>query len=114
MPGQLATRFAEAWMDCARRIDADPKVPAAAKRPYLDQVAFPIAAALCGQSVAALDEKWNYRGWGWDLPEDADAILFHYQEAVRLTRQPRSVATAEAARHFSPAVEHALREMTEF
>ena len=114
MPGPLAAHFSKVWIDCARRIDADPNVPLDARRPYLDQLAFPIAAALCGQPVAALDEKWNYRGWGWDLPEDADAILFHYQEAVRIGRQLRSAAAARAARHWSADVEEVLKGLPEF
>ena len=109
--GADARAFADCWTDCARRIDTDPLVPAAAKRPYLDQVALPIAAALLQRDIAVLEEAWNYRGWGFALEDEADPILYHYQDPVRLGRADRSAAAAHAAKSVTPAVAQALREL---
>lgn len=110
IPGALAAPFAQHWTQCAREIDADPLVAMAAKRPYLDQTAFPVAAALCGQAIAPLDEIWNFRGWGWQLPQGSGAIFYHYQDMAKLRRQAESLAVARAARALSPQVTAALRD----
>jgi len=114
VPGDLAKHFTDTWVDCASRIDADPFIPSNAKRPYLDQISFPVAAALCGHEIEVLDEKWNYRGWGWQIPADSDAIFYHYQDMAKLSRQPSSLAAARIAKSLSPAVAIALREQQNF
>lgn len=50
-------RFPCIWMDTALAMDADEKIPS--KRPWLDQVSLPIAAARANMPVRTLDVKWN-------------------------------------------------------
>lgn len=67
--------LAPAWAECCRRIDAEEWVPA--RRPHLDQIALPIAAALCGLDVTPLDERLNYPAHLRPL-RPALPVLCHY------------------------------------
>ena len=62
--------LAEAWLDTARRIDAAARI--GPKRPWLDQVALPVAAARLGWRVRTLGDVFNYpchlAPLGRDLP----------------------------------------------
>jgi len=114
IPGDIAVTFADIWTDCALHIDADPFIPGAAKRPYLDQTSFPVVGALCGYPIKTLDENWNFRGWGWQIPADSNAIFYHYQDMARLSRQANSLAAARAAKSFSPRVKEVLFDQHNF
>ena len=50
--------FGRMWLDCARRIDNNDLVRN--KRPWLDQIALPIAISLLGWKVRELPESMNY------------------------------------------------------
>ena len=51
-------RLATAWIDCARRIDEDQRIRN--KRPWLDQVALPVAFAELDWTVEPLGDAFNY------------------------------------------------------
>jgi hypothetical protein len=106
--GEKALRFAEIWSDCARRIDSDQIVPHAAKRPFLDQTSFPIAAALMGLSVEPLGSEWNFPSWDWSIPDHSSPIFFHYQDLQRLRRQPITLNAAIHAATISRTATNAL------
>lgn len=50
-------RFADIWMDTALQIDADQQVRG--RRPWLDQIALPVAMKRAGFGFTLLDKKWN-------------------------------------------------------
>ncbi len=51
-------RFAKTWIDCAQRIDAERTIRN--KRPWLDQVALPVALAELEWAVEPLSDAFNY------------------------------------------------------
>lgn len=51
------SRFAELWMDTARAVDADASI--AGRRPWLDQIALPVAIARAGLAIDVLDIIFN-------------------------------------------------------
>ena len=112
MPGEMAVRFTADWTACARKIDMDSKVPVSAKRPYLDQTSFPVAAAIFGQPIRALGPEWNFPSWIWRIPEGACPIFFHYQDIKRLARQSLTFKAMEAAQSISKTVREAFRSET--
>lgn len=109
MPGEMAVQFTADWVACARTIDADPEVPDSAKRPYLDQTSFPVAAAIYGRRISALGPEWNFPSWLWRIPEGSCPIFFHYQNIKRLARQPLTIKAMEAAKTISRSAREALR-----
>jgi len=108
MPGEIAAQFATDWIACARKIDSDPKVPDAAKRPYLDQTSLPVAATIGGRPIKTLGPEWNFPSWIWRIPEDSCPIFFHYQSIKRLARQPMTLTAMEAAKSISRSVREAF------
>ena len=77
--------FPEAWADCCRVIDGEPDVPD--KRPHLDQIALPIAAARCGLEVTPLPERLNFPAHLMPLAA-GQPILCHYHWPHVLRREP--------------------------
>lgn len=98
--------LAAEWPAVARRLDGDPNVPD--KRPWLDQVALPVALARLGIRVDVLDERYNFPAHLKPL-DDSDLPWFcHYHWPHVVRREP--VLNAEVgelvARH--PALRAAL------
>jgi hypothetical protein len=60
--GFLAVRdgdaFSAMWVDTVRRIDADARI--GNKRPWLDQIGLPVAAARLGWPIRDLDDRFNF------------------------------------------------------
>jgi hypothetical protein len=50
--------LAKAWLACCRRIDANEDITN--KRPWLDQIALPVAVAQLALDYRCLDERFNY------------------------------------------------------
>ena len=77
--------FGRLWADCCRTIDAGADVRR--KRPHLDQIGLPVAAALSGLEVSLLGEEVNFPGnlrpLGADLP-----VLYHYHRPDVLCVEP--------------------------
>jgi len=113
IPGEMAVRFSTDWTTCARKIDLDPQVPDLAKRPYLDQTSFPLAAAACGQPINRLGPEWNFPSWIWRVPDGSCPIFFHYQRTRHLARQSLTLKAAQAAKSILPTVQQALLSETD-
>lgn len=98
--------FGRLWSGCARVVDGLPDVPT--KRPHLDQIALPVAAAKSGMKTNILDERWNYPAHLRPLPADPPAIChYHWPEVIE--REP---ALLDAVREFSadfPCIAKAMR-----
>lgn len=77
--------FPEAWADCCRVIDGEPDVPK--KRPHLDQIALPVAAARSGLEVTPLPDRLNFPAHLLPLAAAAP-ILCHYHWPHVLRREP--------------------------
>ena len=92
------TEFSRVWEDCARRIDAMGEV--LNKRPWLDQIALPVAMARMGLDFRCLGEDFNFPVSWCPLPPDAP-YLCHYQSPEVLCREPllRKTVRKLADRH---------------
>lgn len=82
------SELAGTWADSCRRIDAETWVPS--RRPHLDQIALPIAAARCGLDVTLLDETLNYPVHLRPLRPTLPALC-HYHGPAVAAREPRLV-----------------------
>lgn len=81
--------LARSWAECCRRIDAEDWVPS--RRPHLDQIALPIAAALCGLDVTLLDERLNYPAHLRPLRPTLP-VLCHYHRPDIVAEEPALTA----------------------
>lgn len=68
-------QFARTWLECSLRIDAAPKVQN--KRPWLDQIALPVAADLLGWKVRELPESLNFP-YHLRAPKEPVPYFSHY------------------------------------
>lgn len=86
--------FSDAWISYALRIDADPEINN--KRPWLDQIALPVAAHSLKIQVDCLDEGFNYPAHLKLLDPDRPPYFCHYHNADIILREPalRSLITA--------------------
>lgn len=80
--------FADAWARCCREIDTEESVPQ--RRPHLDQIALPVAAASCGLDFVELPEALNFPAHFRHLG-DAAAVLYHYHWPAVVGREPALV-----------------------
>ena len=83
--------LARAWADTARGLDANAAVQN--KRPWLDQVALPVAFARLGWSVATLDESLNFPGH-IRREQAADFAVLHYHDPRVIAFFPQAAAMA--------------------
>jgi hypothetical protein len=100
--------FGAAWAACARAIDADTSFPG--RRPHLDQIALPIAAAREGLRFTALPEAFNFPAHAKPLPASAPAIC-HYHWPTVVAGEPRLLAAvADLVRRHGPLTDLLDRE----
>lgn len=108
--GVLSTRsksgFGRHWAECAVIIDAMPGVPA--KRPHLDQIALPVAAARLGLKPKLLSEEWNYPAHLRHLPQDLPNLC-HYHWPEVLEREPSLLDAVRDLSENSPVIPEAMR-----
>jgi hypothetical protein len=87
--GMIATTgaadLAPEWARICRAIDAMQDINP--RRPWLDQIALPIAVARLGLAWRSLDEAWNYPAHM--KPLGADAAIVHYHQPAVVAREPR-------------------------
>jgi hypothetical protein len=81
--GDVADPLARLWLECAKVIDANPAIPE--KRPWLDQIALPVAVTRLGVSHHFLDETFNHAGGGRLSPDDPPRFC-HYHSLLALKR----------------------------
>ncbi|MBJ3762231.1 hypothetical protein ILP92_05670 [Maribius pontilimi] len=71
--------FATRWRETAQDIDFN--LPVARKRPWLDQVALPIACARFGIPVTVLDERYNYSISDRQAEPNRAAVIHYHRYA---------------------------------
>ena len=87
------------WAGCAGRIDADPTVPD--KRPWLDQIALPVALARLGIVPDCVDERYNYPAHLKPVPMRHLPYFMHYHtpEVIRAEPLANALVAELAAEH---------------
>ncbi len=71
-------RFPDVWFDTATKIDANPLI--GGKRPWLDQISLPVAAARMGGRVEVLSDLDNFSPYRLNSQAKLnDVRLFHYR-----------------------------------
>lgn len=93
--------FAEAWLETAREIDHGLRV--GGKRPWLDQIALPIALRRAGLSYKMLNAVWNFSISDRAHEPDADPVMVHYHRFGFLADWPQGGAAWDALRRVLPA-----------
>lgn len=106
--GMLATTEAAAlaplWAETCRVIDAMQDVNP--RRPWLDQIALPLAAARLGLVARSLGEDWNYPAH--IKPLLGAPGLVHYHQPAVIAREPALVATVGRLLRRHPALKAVL------
>jgi len=103
-----ASRLAAAWTEVALRIDGDPQLPPAVRRPWLDQLALPVAAVREGWRITQLDPAWNHPSWAWPRPEGRLPVLYHYQLPERFLEDRRVHAIVRELAWSNPRIANVL------
>lgn len=89
---QANSGFGRRWSDCAARINQLPDVPS--KRPHLDQIALPVAAAKSEKKTKLLDEDWNFPAHLCPLPAICPKLChYHWPEVIE--REPALLDVVE-------------------
>lgn len=83
---QTDLHFGQVWETCCQHIDAAESVTN--KRPWLDQIALPVALAQLGIGHHCLDERLNYPAHLKPLPDHLP-WLCHYHWHTVIRREPR-------------------------
>jgi hypothetical protein len=96
-----ACGFGRVWAACAATIDADGSIPS--RRPHLDQIALPVAAARAGLRFTALPEPLNFPAHLKPLPATGPMICHYHQPGV-IAREPRLIAAVGELIRFHPAL----------
>jgi hypothetical protein len=88
--GFIASRAARelggAWVACCRRLDADPAIRN--KRPWLDQIALPVAVTQLGLDYRCLDDRFNFPCHVRRIDPRRVPIFAHYHGPRVLRRDP--------------------------
>jgi hypothetical protein len=97
--------FGSVWLECAQNIEADQSIPISARRPWLDQIALPVAAAKLGIEVHALSVDYNFPSWDLSRQPSDKTVFYHYRRPSFLFgnsdifgRASRAVSSFPAAR----------------
>ncbi|GEM_PF-520505 len=81
--------FAKVWAECCQTIDIETSITN--KRPWLDQIALPMAVAKLNLAYDCLDERFNFPAHLKPLPKSPDSqkpFLCHYHSPSVLRREP--------------------------
>lgn len=97
--------LATTWAESCRRIDAEAWVPS--RRPHLDQIALPIAAARCGLECTLLDESLNFPAHLRPL-RATSPVLCHYHTPDIVIREPALAGLVASLVDQVPAVRPVL------
>lgn len=93
--------FGRSWSECAKKIEQMPDVPA--KRPHLDQIALPVAAANSGQNFNLIGEDWNYPAHLKPLPNPLPKLC-HYHWPEIIAREPALIDAVEELKARVPQI----------
>ena len=99
--------FAATWLRICREIDGDPRI--INKRPWLDQIALPVAVKYLDLDYVALDQRHNYPAHLKPVGPDPLPYFVHYHNQKVLSASPmlRSLVLELAAEH--PQLKDAMR-----
>jgi len=75
----------QTWLDFCRCIDSNPNI--LNKRPWLDQIALPVAVSYLGIDYACLDEQFNYPAHIKPLDKDNLPFFVHYHGPEVISRE---------------------------
>lgn len=78
--------FSEIWIETTRAIDR--AALEIQKRPWLDQVALPVACARARRAIGCLTEAWNYPVHLRRLPESPLPVFCHYHWPDVIAAEP--------------------------
>jgi len=106
------TGLGDVWLDCCKRIDADPEIPD--KRPWLDQIALPVAVQKKGFACDCLDESYNYPAHLKPLNIKRLPYFCHYHFPAVIRREPALNALVQALAAQYPAICQALEAQPEW
>nr|WP_319251261.1 hypothetical protein [uncultured Celeribacter sp.] len=70
------SKLPDLWLETAFEIDHHLDIPN--KRPWLDQIALPLAMARSGEGFEVLPERYNFSLYRRKMPLDAPTALIHY------------------------------------
>ncbi|WP_226780700.1 hypothetical protein [Oceaniglobus trochenteri] len=105
--GAAGRGFGQLWLDTAREIDRD--VAVAQKRPWLDQVALPVALKRYGLGYDVLPDAWNFSISDRAFEPEAAPALIHYHSFRFAAEWPQVRAElARMAHTLGPALMETL------
>lgn len=81
------TRFGQVWEECCHVIEANPDIQN--KRPWLDQIALPLAVQKCGLEFDCLDEHFNHPTHLKPLNSQRLPLFCHYHASTVIRREPQ-------------------------
>lgn len=94
--------FSKVWAETCKNIDNCAEINN--KRPWLDQIGLPLAAAKLQYDFECLDEQYNYPVHLKPLDPDNFPCLCHYHEPSILAREPSLVALVKIILHEYPYI----------
>lgn len=83
---QSGIPLGDMWLDCCRKIDADPDIPN--KRPWLDQIGLPVALRKLKLAFDSLDEGYNYPAHLKPIDPRQIPFFCHYHHPEVIRREP--------------------------
>ena len=83
---QTGIPLGDTWLACCRKIDADAAIPD--KRPWLDQIALPVALQQLGLPFDCLDESYNHPAHLKPLDPRRIPFFCHYHRPEVIRREP--------------------------
>lgn len=102
-----AAVFGDCWMDTCRWIDREPSIEN--KRPWLDQIALPVALARLGWDYRSLGNGYNFPANQLPLPGKAP-FLCHYHRPGVIRREPRLLDRVQSLAERYPVLGQVLSD----
>jgi hypothetical protein len=92
-----SAELAERWGMLCREIDAMDDIHP--RRPWLDQIALPLAAATLGLQTRSLGDRWNYPAHVKPVQDDPFLVHYHHATAIARDRAMLSRVAGLCKRH---------------
>ncbi|WP_127112177.1 hypothetical protein [Shimia sediminis] len=99
-PDYRGNRLSDVWYDTALRLDRNPDI--ADKRPWLDQISLPVAAARMNADLVVLDESFNCSLHGRSVDPQIDKRLLHYHHVATFNKWPQCRSVLGTASEWLP------------
>jgi hypothetical protein len=108
---QNGQNFGQVWEACCQKIDAAASITN--KRPWLDQIALPIAVKQLNLKTNYFDERFNYPTHLKPLPQSLP-FLAHYHSASVIRREPRLNQLAKELAQTYPLLKKLILDFKEW